>query len=144
MAWASPGAWSATTQSSVSDPAGAFGGSTAGGGISGIGQIPTLSDYLQRMNWQLAYDYATKGAGLQPQGAFNNFVRSQQDIVQRAYNASLVDNPDQTHQQFLGTYGGPNGILDTMRQQFQKMPYQLRGEDPRAWGQATMGWVPRI
>lgn len=189
MTWATPGAWSNTQQTSVSDPPSAF-GAPGGGPISGIepwlggpsgggggaggqfnwgdtpgggwydpnnlygGQqpgpntggstLPTLSDYLQRMNFQIAYDYATQGQGLNPKGAFSNYVRSQQDMLQRAYNAALVSNPDLTHQQFLSGYGNGTGLLPQLQQNFQSLPYQLRGEDPRQWGQGTQGWVPRV
>lgn len=110
---------------------------------TGTGTLPSLGDYLQRMNFQTAYDVNTQGAGLNPQSAFAGYVRSQQDLLNRAFNAAQVYNPDLTPQQFLQGYGGPEGLMSTMRQKFQSLPYQLRGEDPRQWGQGALGWVAR-
>lgn len=102
-----------------------------------------ISDYLQRQNFQIAYDYWSQGAGLSPNGAFANFVRSQQPLIERAYNAALVPNPDLTPQQFLGSYlngqNGNPGLTDT----FNSMSYQQRGENPSAWGQGRSQWVRR-
>lgn len=103
-----------------------------------------LSDYLQRQNWQIAYDYWSQGAGLSPTGQFASFVRSQEPLIQRAFNASLVSNPDLTPQTFLGQYlGSPNGGGGGLYDTFQSLPYQQRGEDPSQWGGGRTQWVRR-
>jgi hypothetical protein len=104
-----------------------------------------VSEFLRRQNFQIAYDYATRGAGLRPGGSFANFVRSQQDLVQRAFNQAMMKNPalQGDPSVFINQYmGGPNGMA-AMQQQFNALPYQLRGEDPTRWGQGTARWVPR-
>ena len=124
------------------DPTNNYGG--AGPTPNGpMDQVPTLSDYLQRQNWQIAYDTATQGAGLTSKGAFANYVRSQQDLMQRAYNAALVRNNNLLPQEFLAGFGGPGGLTSQMQQSFNALPYQLRGEDPKSWGQGPLGWVVR-
>lgn len=103
-----------------------------------------LSDYLQKQNWQIAYDYWSQGAGLSPTGQFAQFVRSQEPLIQRAFNTAMISNNNLTPQTFLGQYlgsptGGSGGLYDT----FRSLPYQQRGEDPSQWGQGRVQWVRR-
>lgn len=107
--------------------------STPGQDMSGSG----IADYLQRQNWQIAYDYWSKGAGLSPNGLFAQFARSQEPLMQRAFNASLVTNPDMTPQNFLNQYG------QNLQNVWGSLPYQLRGENPSSWGQGRTQWVRR-
>ena len=127
-------------------PGGPYGGQSWGSyylpGFNYGSQIPNaensdLADYLQKQNFQIAYDYWSQGAGLAPNGAFAQYVRSQEPLTNRAFNTATLSNPDLTPQSFLKNYMGG------MQQQFQSLPYQLRGENPRQWGQGRTQWVKR-
>lgn len=105
-----------------------------------------IADYLQRQNWQIAFDAATGGAGLSPFGSFAQFVRSQEPLMQRAYNAALLANPNLVPQDFLKQYIGQpgQGAGASLMNTFQSLPYQLRAEDPARWGQGATQWVRRM
>lgn len=103
-----------------------------------------IGDILQNQQWDIAYDVATRGLGLDPKGAFSTFVRGQSPLVQRAFQAALTKNPNLQHTSFLKDhFGGPGGAIGQMQNTFNALPFQLRGENPTAWGQGAQRWVTR-
>lgn len=96
-----------------------------------------LGDQYINQNPQAAFDMWSQGAGLTNETPFGRYVRAQEPLIQRSYQAALLSNPDLKYWDFLNNYVG------SLSQRFQTLPYQLREEQPRLWGQGPLRWIGR-